>query len=676
MSIWVFFSLCFCKDIYLKNGDGSVENCSLLAGCNFELFKNAYEAGDLIHIVDEVIEGNVARDFLMFINSTTEKGASIIGNNTRIANPSYALTSYPAIYIENAPLQLENIVLDGFQIPAINALNSTISFKNVGFVSSSSTQSSLLAFIDCVISGNKVSFENNTAMSQSIVLGLNTQFSLNGFSFVNSYMNSKEERAIFHFLGSKINVQSGNINSNIAENPLFGASNESLFAFNDISFENNDVSTLIVLEFDSKATFSKSIFQSNKGQIISGHSSIASLDNCYFEKQSSESVMISLSDSQIIFVDSNITDSTIFGIILNAALNGSSSINSQRIRGRNLETTLPLFASIGGEVHLNDIRVQRVQSQSEVIVLSHQNGGLSKIKDCKFSKLSAKNHVATSVSIINCTEVSLELVKFSKNDACGAYIENATIYVKESNFSSNQCNPKNSEQPLSLLTMSHAQSIVLEDSIFINNSALTGNLMVINSSGVVKSTVFGKNNAAQGAGLFASFMELAIVESTFYDNKALSYGGAASIVSGSATFDRCNFTRNSASQGGVINADNSSTLKILSPIINNNRAINGSFLSAQGNSIQIYFENVKVDDEYIKALYLSKDVKIDFVGTFFGCVKKCIPYGKSSSVTFPVFWVLPPLMFIIIVLLYRKNGLKGLLALFLKSHRGKRQHKQ
>jgi hypothetical protein len=256
----------------------------------------------------------------------------------------------------------------------------------------------------------------------------------------------------------------------------------------------------------------------------------------------------------------------------------------------------------------------------------------------------------------------------------------------------NQCFPRGNSVALAILTASIDDHFRVEDSIFSNNTALTGSLFVVNVTGQVRNSIFGNNQAVQGAGLFSIGSDLSVVSTAFSGNNAKTLGGAASVSAGNVTFDKCDFIGNAAGEGAGISVKEMLTFRVLNGKVKRNNSTNGTFINAEGPEMKLVVNNVEVDDEFAKAVVLDKPHLVDFTASRFNCRLRCQtvsvapPVGgkvievltRSPTATddwdldvpdarrrFSVLWAVFPFCFLLVVgilITYRRNSLRKLLA--------------
>jgi hypothetical protein len=176
--------------------------------------------------------------------------------------------------------------------------------------------------------------------------------------------------------------------------------------------------------------------------------------------------------------------------------------------------------------------------------------------------------------------------------------------------------------PLAIVTASVVDDFVIENSAFVNNTALTGSLFVMNGTGKIQSVNFTGNQAVQGAGLFVVNSDIFVERSVFSGNTALTLGGAASLASSNTSFENCDFLGNTGAEGGVISAKEMERLVISKSRVKRNNSTNGTFVNVDGDT-ELRLADVEVDDDFPKAVFLSHIGKVNFSNSKFNCRLRC-----------------------------------------------------
>lgn len=235
----------------------------------------------------------------------------------------------------------------------------------------------------------------------------------------------------------------------------------------------------------------------------------------------------------------------------------------------------------------------------------------------------SKSKVSAGFSTINATKTIIHNVKFTNNSICGAVMENSSLSVDSSNFSSNYCFPVGNSVPLAIITTSLAPAVDIINSTFQKNIALTGSLFSMNSTLNVKFSNFSDNHAVQGAAIFAANITFSAQDSEFYNNSAISNGGAFSLVSSNADIDNCTFLLNQAPEGAAISLSEGIEFNIRNSNISKNIGKTGSFILGKGSNMKVKIENIKIDDPFSSAISLEFPHLAIFNNTKFNCKIRC-----------------------------------------------------
>jgi hypothetical protein len=687
-------ALSLSRDLFFNTSAPSAAYCGSPSGCNVANLNASISIGDRIFLVEPVLSGQQARDFLLAINSTTSRNISLIGAPTLISDPGFRASDNPAIYLENSSITLANLSFELFGVPVLNGMSSHWNLTAVSFLNSKVTVAPFLAFVNSSVRAAAVNISGNTANSQSLVVAVHSSFSFSDFSLARNFMDSKDVRAAIHVVNSELLFDHSGFELNTMELPMIAGSNASRVVIRESSFFRNHLFAGIAMEFDSFCEIKSSFFLANSGSIVvGGQNSRLAFESNLITNQTSEEMLIGLTDANVSIVNASFVNSSIAGVLFvtisNETFSYMTSIADSLIRRSS--SKMPLFAGVGGTFSIRNCTVSLIQSAADIVALSYQNGVGATITDSKFIKLSSTSPVSTMVSILNCSAAVMENVKFSKSISCAALCENATVSVKKSNFTMNQCFPRGNSIPLAILTASIGDHFRVEDSIFSDNTALTGSLFVMNVTGEVRNSIFQNNQAVQGAGLFSVGSDISVVSTAFSGNNAMTLGGAASVSAGNVTFDKCDFIGNAAGEGAGISAKEMLEFHVLNGKVKRNNSTNGTFINAEGPEMKLAVNNIKFDDEFAKAVVLGRPDLADFSGSKFNCRLRCqtvsfAPVGgkvieiptKTPTPTedwdldvpdtrrrVSVFWAAFPVCFLLavgVLFASRRNSLRKLLA--------------
>jgi hypothetical protein len=289
---------------------------------------------------------------------------------------------------------------------------------------------------------------------------------------------------------------------------------------------------------------------------------------------------------------------------------------------------LPAFAGAGGAFMISNLNIRKMTSLAEVIVFSFQNGDGGFLMNSNLSELSSESPLAAAFSMTNCSEAGLEHVILTQSAVCGAIYENTTVTMVSTNFSQNECIVQGNNIPLAMVTASMCESFLVIDSVFRENTAMSGSLFIMNASGIIRNVTFANNTAVQGAGVFANDVDILLERGVFIGNKAMTVGGAVSVAEGNATFRSCDFVDNTAGEGPAIHGKNMKELVVVGGYGKNNNATTGTFVFVKGSPLKLVVKDVEVDDEFGKAIAADDLSFGDFRGSRFDCRKACTFAGE------------------------------------------------
>lgn len=626
MLICLIHSLCFCKEILFNFYSSENESCYSLPGCNIKNANASLSSGYTVRILNNKLTKKDAYDFITWINTTTFKNITLVGNEkTLIEDPDFEHSEFPAIYVENSTFRVENITFSNFKIPILNGMNSDVSVFDSSFSDSECIKSSLLAFVGSKFSLIRSKIKNNTANTQSLLAAVNSTIVLNETNLDTNFLESRDMRAALHFLNSYVQILGGLFYSNTLKLPLIASSNSSRVILSGCNFEYNEVLCMFAMEFNSSFDVDLCKFAHNIGTIFTAAQlSCVQFKNSIIEHHESADMLLGTVDSEMYVSNISCSESHIVGFAyMNIMGKLNYSLNAQKVKIRKVFSKLPLFTIIGGNANFNDCKIDDIVSESEIVLFSHQNGNSTFITSSYFSNISSKNTVATGISGINCTNTKISNITFSNNMVCGLLFENTSISIDKSNFNNNQCFPQGNSIPLAISTTSLSNKLDIEDTLFVNNTALAGSIFLMNVSSSLNNIKFINNKAIQGAGIFSVNSNLSVKESIFNKNNAMALGGAISFASGNAMFEYCNFTKNSAPEGSVFSIKEGMNFTINNCESNQNTGANATFISGDGEKLRLTISETNVDDIFEKAIYLSNFIYADFRTNRFNCKLNC-----------------------------------------------------
>lgn len=687
------------KDLFLKIDASEIANCEEESGCAIMAINKSLGIGDRIILVDSMISGNTAVEFLDFLNHSTYKNISVIGSGAVISSPGLGPSDTATIHVENATFEMSNISFELFERPVLSAQKASVMLNSTTFASSTCTNSALMGFLEANVTGNMVKIANNTANTQSILVAMQSNITFSNLEVSTTFMESKDIRAAIHLVSSTMTVTNSSFLSNTMRLPLMASSNTSALVVKSSLFQYNQVLCAVAMEFNSTCDMSDCQFKNGEGAIIAtGQNSTLSFTDGYVDNHKSDELLFGISDSHVAMVNTTIVNSSVAGVFLANTINDSVTWTSSlsRIYVKNVEMKLPVFSGVGGVLEIVDIRVKDITSSSEVIAVSHQNAERMSITSSKFTRLSSSTGVAAAVSAMNVTTSTLEYVKMNANMACGCLFENTTLTVGHGNFTLNQCYPQGNAVPLGIVTVSLTDGANITDTVFLNNTALSGSVFLMNATALVSNSSFLHNNAVQGAGLFGAGMNLDIEDSEFIGNNAMGSGGALSLAAGNATVRNTNFTGNTCQEGGAIAMKENERISIIGGRVRSNNSTNGTFINGEGARMELIVRDVDVDDDFTKAVWLDHPEKADFAGARFSCRTRCVEVGKLTprpikeqavksakveqtadddldditddpgepSTQLSMLWIIFPVSFVIAAVIYRRIGMRGVARIF------------
>jgi hypothetical protein len=222
-------------------------------------------------------------------------------------------------------------------------------------------------------------------------------------------------------------------------------------------------------------------------------------------------------------------------------------------------------------------------------------------------------------------------VRFRKSWTCAALYEFANVTVTNSEFAINQCFPQGNALPLAILTTSLVTDLAVSDTIFFNNTALTGAVFLMNVSATVTNVTFASNHAVQGAALSGSGSNLTVGKSNFSENSAMAIGGAVSLAEGNAVFESCDFVGNQAPEGAAISLKSFGNFSHLHGSVKRNNGTNATYINAEGENLSVTLSDIEIDDEFEKAVFLDPLGRADFGDARFGCKLRCRTVGSLAA---------------------------------------------
>jgi hypothetical protein len=177
--------------------------------------------------------------------------------------------------------------------------------------------------------------------------------------------------------------------------------------------------------------------------------------------------------------------------------------------------------------------------------------------------------------------------------------------------------------PLAIVTASLVADFAVDGCVFVNNTALTGSLFLMNVSGAVRRTNFSRNEAVQGAGIFAVGSDVAVAGAVFAGNSAVTSGGAAALNAGNASFEDCEFSGNAAPEGGAIAAKEMLSIAVVRSRVKRNNSTKATFLNVDTGETRVALVDVEVDDDFAKAVVVEHPHLVRFENAKFNCRLRC-----------------------------------------------------
>ena len=620
-------SFAFSRELFLSLKAAPDSDCFSENGCGLNALKEKINFSDTINVLDESIVSDEAEQFLNFVNASTYKNLTIIGKNTKIISPDYSIGQSAAIYANSSSLDISGFIFSHFKIPILNGENSKFNVHNVIFEESEATAGAMIGYIYSSVSFSDVIIRNSTANSEPFIAAINSSFSFDGFEFIGNFMESKEVRASIHFMNSTLNFTSSTFTSNSMKLPLIASTVESKLYINDSTFKDNDVITFAALENSGKGTIEDSVFTNNKGNIILAlNSSKCSLLNISIKDHIyQEDALLSLADTNGVVSSMSIEKSQIGCVVAASANSMKPYIDVTDLNIFDSEMFNSILTQIDGTLNINNINCTNIKSNADIAIVSHQNGNATIMKNIYLTHVSSTLPLSTALASVNTTRVELIEANFDTNAICGALFENTSILVTDSSFSQNQCFPQGNSLPLAIITSSSSDNCIIQRSKFVNNTALTGSVFFMNTTGTIEHSLFEKNQAVQGAGIVAAGMNMNVANTKFIDNQAMNIGGAVSLTEGNSSFYNCEFNGNTATEGGAFSLRNVGIIKIENCNAKRNTAENATFLNEDGGVMELHLDDTKIDDDFKVAMFLSDTMKHDFSKSKFSCRLRCQP---------------------------------------------------
>ena len=630
MILFYLFIFGLSKTIYFNISALENQKCNSELGCNIHEANSTIEINDQIVILNSNLEKDDAKHFLDFINSTVSKNISLTGrsNSSRyatISNPGYPASELAAIHVENAVFSISNIHFQSFLNPILNGNNSRYTVTDCSFSKSKCTASALIAFVESEIVFNHAQIHDNDANTQSLFIAVNCSITLYRLNTSTNFMESNDIRAAFHFLNSSVILNSSLFFSNTLKLPVIASSNYSDIYVVETSFDFNNAFCVVALEFESTVKFDFNSFHNNNCALgAGGINSTLYLINSTISNHNSEEFLIALSEAEIYISNCTFKDSTISSIAYhNIVTNFTKVMQIESVTVTNLNSKLTLFSSVNGIVSIDNLLVDKLKSEAEVVIFSQQGNGTCIISNTSLSAVQSESKVSTALSVMNTTSFTLTHFKMVQNLVCGALFENTKITINDSHFLNNQCLPQGNALPLAILTTTLSEGIVIDDSTFENNVALSGSIFFMNATSAINNLKFVANQAVQGAAIFSAGANWTAKNVTFSDNNGMAMGGALMITQSSVYIDNCTFNHNQAPEGAAVVIRDANEIKISNSIGIRNNSTNGSFINAEGENLLLTLENVEVDESFDNSMFVQFPEKVVLKNAKFNCKDKC-----------------------------------------------------
>lgn len=597
--------------LFLGQGSG---DCTSRNGCSVTELKEVFQTGDVVEIISRELSGSEGVHFLEFLNSSRAEEIVVVGAPTVIDGSDFRDSA--VFFLEKQVITFENVTFSRFACPLFEAINSSLSLNRIEFVDIKIKTSAALAFVGSIVTMNDVIFNRVAAEAQSFVVGYQSSFELNHLQFLNSLLRSASFAPLFHALNSSVVINESLFTGNVIDMPLIDVSNESVLFISNSSFVDNEFSVVGMFEYGASANLQCLTFVNHTGSLVFASDNInITMNNV---------TMSATSERQLIDVTGSRLESERF-VVANSSLSGvmtSSNSVSRFVKSifRAIESASPLFEITQGSFELTKSRLSNISSKCDTPIAATASCWFVS-KKTRMSSLSSSIDTATSFSFVS-SEVFIENLEHLDTSCGFGIVENSQVSISKCDIINNQCFPTDSSLPFAIFSLFNS-GLTLTAGRFRNNRAITGTLLLVNSSCVMKDSVFESNSAVQGAAVFGQNGTLIIDHSRFHKNTALATGGVMHLNKSTVSAKLSSFSRNQCDEGGVLYSTGSTPIGFHHCDIKGNEAAVGTFLSVRGNESFVFLEKVRIDLMPDRAISVDVPANVQLNGTFFNCDVYC-----------------------------------------------------
>lgn len=600
-----FLCVSLSKELILFKDASDGELCE--TGCNFNSIKKRVQDSDKILINYQKIEGDDSYKFMEMLNGLSSVKFSIIGNNTVVSFQKTNFSMVPLISLDECSVDFVNITFTGLKRPFLNATSTNIFFRNVSFLNSTTKNCALISLNMGEMNGNAFRIIHCTSKNYSLVVCDGSNVNFHDLEVLSSKYT---KGPLLYFPRANVVLNSSHFASNVAEELITVAQGTSL-ALRDPLFDENSVLIMINSETECEVRVYDAWFGNNTGSIIKGVTSVVELKSVGIISHESDDALFELNESVIVVEECNITKCFIKNFM--ETFGKASSTNAQSIRARGLSMNDTMIKANGGRVEIEFIRVDKIDSLANVVIIQHTNGTKTKITDSKFTKITSKAPNALFCNISNVKNTEVKEMRFNKNKICGFLLKNTVGQISQMNFTKNTCNPKKTNVPYSLISFIKSK-VNISESVFINNKVLDGNVHARNSRSFIKDCYFYNNTGVHGTCVKSINTTLDVIDSRFFKNTATVTGAAIHSQGKLVTISSTNFSKNNAPRGPVLALEegNANFVDVrVGPNIGE-----GTLVNAIGNCT-IHFESTLIHDKKSIAIN-AKNSTIVLIDTTFG----------------------------------------------------------
>ena len=569
-------------------------------------FKNNYaqtagvigaEAGT-ITVYSSTFENNKAyNDAVVGAREATVKvySSDFINNHAEYAIGAIGVTGKGSVEVDDS-MFVNNSA--SFGVGAIGSDNGMIKVNNSIFLQNHAIQAGVFAITGnaSLLIENSIFNENHAITNSGVIYSDNGTVTIKNSQFDDNYAHTAGVATVTGI--GKINIENSGFTGNRASNSSG------------------------VLYGDSELNIINSTFTNNNAGIQAGVIGVTGgkvyIKESEFENNSADRAgVVGAEEGIVIIEDSNFTNNraiTEAGVIATTGT-GNITILSSKFEG-NSAYRAGVVGAENGTITLKDSVFTKNNAELFAGVIGLTGIATVDVVNGNFIENSA-NYAAGVIVNIGLGNITIDSSKFVKNIASyGGVIGSnyGLVSVKDSVFD------QNSAIHGGVMLINGTGTLNITDSNFTNNKASNASGVIYANGNVnIDASRFENNSAAVRAGVIGSTGGKVNVKESVFTNNTAGRAGVIGSEEGEVIIEDCEFSLNTADEAGVIATTGTGKVDIKSSSFNKNSAVRAGVIGAEGGSIVVddceFNENSVT--EYGGVIGLSENAEIDVFNSKF-----------------------------------------------------------